>query len=1016
MNNTQQQLDQNGAGFSLKRLHEMLEQVLPSQPPLKDFVHHNTLHGFQNRPFPEALAEASRLTGARGYHTEVRFRELLAEGRISRNDLVASLQQQLGGAVLAPLVDGACVITDGESHDLTPLRRLDVLLASFVAPLDALTPTQLRWRAVELGVLEEPKGLWQACLDVLGLSEESYCVTDIPPDDPVVASWPELADRLGRDWTLRQLLQHLSGEDIFDYLRPHLIRHLAAHLDHGLASWHNPSRDQGFYLAWRESAYTDLSWTLAGLVHPNKAESLHQWSADLPDSAIEAIYAELTRLELPEERWCTYLERLALELPGWSGMCLWSQDHPNDSQRTAVVNIVDYLAVRLVLERFYADALCRRRWGVVAHLSTLSGVRFELPQSPIVTSALGSRAWPLFSLARHLDVGVESLTRLGRAGAEQILAVLGELDEQVRGFIWLNAYERHYREQIFAAVAANHGRGAWADRSTAPEAQCIFCMDDREEGLRRHLEEINPRIETLGAAAHFNVFHRWFGLNATELEDLTPVIPKPEPVAHEVHEHVRCAEAGNRHIRYHRRLRRIAEGFYQGTRSGLLGPSLRSSVAALPVALGLLGKTLAPAAWRRFLRRMVAVLDVPVSTAIQVNAVAAKSAGGGGPKQPRMSALLLGFTEVEQVERVRRFLRSSGLTYGFAPLVVVIGHASRNQNNPHAAAYNCGACSGRHSGPNARLVAAMANHPSVRVALAEEGIIIPQDTWFLGAEHDTCDESITWFDTEDLPERLRPAFATLRADVERACCEHARERCRRFASAPAGLSAPQALRHVQNRAADFGQPRPELGHVTNACAFFGRRSMSRGAFFDRRAFLISYDPGQDPEGVWLERHLLNNGAVGAGISLEYYFSTVDNQRYGCGTKVTHNVTGLMAVMEGANSDLRTGLPRQMIEIHEAMRLLVVIEQKCEIITAVYQRAPALQELVGNGWVVVAAKDPDSPAIHLFSPTQGWLPWQGSTTVPRAARSLDWFLGHREACPPALLEEPDGQTAASALPS
>ena len=169
------------------------------------------------------------------------------------------------------------------------------------------------------------------------------------------------------------------------------------------------------------------------------------------------------------------------------------------------------------------------------------------------------------------------------------------------------------------------------------------------------------------------------------------------------------------------------------------------------------------------------------------------------------------------------------------------------------------------------------------------------------------------------------------------------------------------------RANDFSQARPELGHATNAAAFIGRRSMSQGAFFDRRVFLISYDPNQDPEGTVLEAILLAAGPVGAGINLEYYFSTVNNERYGCGTKITHNVTGLFGIMEGTSSDLRTGLPKQMIEIHEAMRLQVVVEASIEVLTRIYQRQPPLQELIGNGWLLLSAKDPDSGAIHVFTP-------------------------------------------------
>ena len=60
-------------------------------------------------------------------------------------------------------------------------------------------------------------------------------------------------------------------------------------------------------------------------------------------------------------------------------------------------------------------------------------------------------------------------------------------------------------------------------------------------------------------------------------------------------------------------------------------------------------------------------------------------------------------------------------------------------------------------------------------------------------------------------------------------------------------------------------------------------------------------------------------------------------------------------MEGASSDLRTGLPQQMIEIHEPMRLLVVLEQTRAVVSAIYHRQPPLQELIGNGWIIVAVK-------------------------------------------------------------
>ncbi len=46
--------DRRDSGFDLNRAIDSVSHWLPTQGPLKDFIHHNTLHAVQHLPFHEA--------------------------------------------------------------------------------------------------------------------------------------------------------------------------------------------------------------------------------------------------------------------------------------------------------------------------------------------------------------------------------------------------------------------------------------------------------------------------------------------------------------------------------------------------------------------------------------------------------------------------------------------------------------------------------------------------------------------------------------------------------------------------------------------------------------------------------------------------------------------------------------------------------------------------------------------------------------------------------------------------
>jgi uncharacterized protein YbcC (UPF0753/DUF2309 family) len=316
-----------------------------------------------------------------------------------------------------------------------------------------------------------------------------------------------------------------------------------------------------------------------------------------------------------------------------------------------------------------------------------------------------------------------------------------------------------------------------------------------------------------------------------------------------------------------------SRSFAGGALLALLGP-----LASVP----LVARILFPR-WTAQLRRLAArFVQPPPITELQLERTAPQP--GPAPEQH-------GFSLTEMSNIVERFLRDIGLTSGFARLVVITGHGSSSLNNPHESAHDCGACGGSRGGPNARAFARMANDPRIRVQLAGKGLVLPAETVFVGAYHNTCDDSLTLFDLDRLPASHQAELQAARQALDLARQRNAHERCRRFESAPLGLSSEAALRHVEGRAEDLAQTRPEYGHATNAICVVGRRSRTRGLFMDRRTFLTSYDPTQDDaDRTILTRILQAVVPVCGGINLEYYFSFTDPTGWGCGTKLPHNIT------------------------------------------------------------------------------------------------------------------------------
>jgi uncharacterized protein YbcC (UPF0753/DUF2309 family) len=509
------------------------------------------------------------------------------------------------------------------------------------------------------------------------------------------------------------------------------------------------------------------------------------------------------------------------------------------------------------------------------------------------------------------------------------------------------------------------------------------------------LEELDPRVETFGAAGFFSVPMFFRSVSDAHYIPLCPVVVKPQHFVDEIGQ-LSQQELQRRQAEARRVLGQASRRLHLGSRTLLAGvvTSMLGSVASLPMV----ARVLAPRLTSR-IRDMVARVVKPT----QATTLLIERMDGEVGAHGLEGALNRGFTHEEMANMVERLLGDIGMSR-FSRLVFIFGHGSSSLNNPHESAYNCGACGGGRGGPNARAFALMANDYRVRRKLELRGVVIPEETVFVGAYHNTCSDALEYFDIDRLPPSHHIEFLEAKETLDRARSENAVERSRRFLSAPFGMSPAEALRHVEARSEDLAQARPEYNHATNAVCFVGRRCRTRGLFMDRRSFLTSYDPTLDGEECpVLTRILQAVIPVCSGISLEYYFSTVDNQRYGCGSKLPHNITSLLGVMEGAASDLRTGLSQQMVEIHEPMRILFVIEQEPGRVLEILARNPSLDRLVRNGWVHMATLSPGSQQVSFYE-SGVFVPYvHRGVQTPRHSSSADCCAMTRDHLPIAQID-------------
>ncbi len=671
------------------------------------------------------------------------------------------------------------------------------------------------------------------------------------------------------------------------FMTDEISKWCAAYFDQGQSVWRLPSRSLRPYAAWRAVVKHDLNPEAMGI------SGFRAIVAELPEDPTEAIMVVLARIGIPVRAIEDYLHQALFDIAGWAAYArylAWNKQLYGETDDT----MLHLLAIRVV-------------WG-----------------------------YALF--AQRKDAAFRAAWARAMADAAQRPQdeKLGDDAELCIDLILHEAYEHAYQRRLLARLGHQNPFNAAAPQPQRPAVQAAFCIDVRSEIYRRALETVCPEAETIGFAGFFGFPIEYIPIGHVKGGAQCPVLLTPKYVVCEAVENAPDNEEAE--ILGLRLLRRRAAKAWKSFKLAAVASFIYVETAGILFGIKILSDSLS----------LTRTVHDPNTDGLDESIIDRL-----GPRiEPRIvGGRRTGFDAEDGLNQAEAVLRAMSMLDNFARIVMLTGHGSNTVNNPHASSLDCGACGGHTGEANARVAAAILNEPHIRDGLRARGIDIPDDTWFIGALHDTTTDQIKLYDAARIP----PSH---QAEVDKLCqaLTRATSLARLERAALLGIAeGPRTGAEIIDRSRDWSQVRPEWGLAGNASFIAAPRARTRGIDLNGRAFLHDYDYRRDEGFGVLELIMTAPMVVASWINLQYYGSTVNNRVFGSGNKVLHNVSGTIGVLEGNAGDLQVGLPWQSVHdgkrfVHEPLRLNVFIEAPMQAINGVIAQNDTVRQLVDNRWL------------------------------------------------------------------
>ena len=518
-------------------------------------------------------------------------------------------------------------------------------------------------------------------------------------------------------------------------------------------------------------------------------------------------------------------------------------------------------------------------------------------------------------------------------------------------YIFLNAWEKSWQSSILKKLDVAKFNKILKTDKKLPDAQLVFCIDTRSELMRRNVEATG-NYETFGFAGFFGIAMDYTNFeNGLSQKSCPPIVP----TAYQVSEISQKDKAGQI-IKLKKRIERQKFAKYFLTRMKNMLPSAFGYVEGSGIFYGfsLLSRTLFPSKTYNPERRNEMAYETSCSPNINVVNNSA------------------GFDITIALEEKVAIVKSAFKVMGwkkFSPLVLLVGHGSHSVNNPFGSSLDCGACAASPGRHNARMFAKLANDIEVRKKIRENSDLqIPDDSVFIGAEHNTTTDEMVLFDSE-VPDSHVERLNTLKKNLKKAQQTATKERFQ---------TNKDSVNAAHKKTNNWAETRPEWGLAKNAGFIIGPRSITKNINLESECFLQSYNWKMDDDGSALEGIMQGPMVVTQWINNHYYFSTVNNEKFGGGSKITHNITGRFGVVQGNGGDLKIGLPLQSVNesddilYHKPLRLSVLIQSPKDRIQAILEKNDNLKSLLENEWIHLLIMDPTQEnCVYSYKKGMDW---------------------------------------------